>query len=97
MKSGSWVQQATGKCVESDLGEDDLNKCKLQVISFQNKSIFLQLHIIFSWVKSGTALHTDPPVISKINILIGPGHNLGAGECRFAGVGRIRSIKKPKS
>jgi hypothetical protein len=29
MKSGSWVQQATGKCVESDLGEDDLNKCKI--------------------------------------------------------------------
>ena len=54
-------------------------------------------NFIFSWVKSGTALHTDPPVISKINILIGPGHNLGAGECRFAGVGRIRSIKKPKS
>ena len=80
-----------------DLSDDDLNKCKLQVIGFQNKSIFLQLQITFSWVKSGTALHTDPPLVSKINILIGPGHNLGAGECRFAGVGRIRSIKKPKS
>ena len=76
---------------------DGLNHCKLQAIGFQNKLIFLQLWITFSWVKSGTALHTDPPVISKINILIGPGHNLGAGECRFAGVGRIRSIKKPKS
>ena len=80
-----------------DLSDDDLNKCKLQVIGFQNKSIFSQLQITFCRVKSGTALHTDPPVISKINILIGPGHNLGAGECRFAGVGRIRSIKKPKS
>ena len=80
-----------------DLGDDDLNKCKLQVIGFQNKSILLQLQITFSWVKSGTALHTDSPLISKINILIGPGHNLGAGECRFAGVRRIRSIKKPKS
>ena len=29
MKSGSWVQQATGKCVESDLGEGDMDKCKI--------------------------------------------------------------------
>merc|ERR1712141_883488 len=28
-KSGSWVQQATGKCVESDLGEGDMDKCKI--------------------------------------------------------------------
>ena len=76
---------------------DGLNHCKLQAIGFQNKLIFLQLWITFSWVKSGTALHTDPPVISKINILIGPGHNLGAGGLQICRGGADKVNQETKS